>query len=102
MPIWSRKWPFIDYTVSAAPQDAGVYALWVQDDIVFIGYTGAGESIRSCLLAHFNGVHGNVTEQADHYSWEIASDPKARRGEVMQTYIENHGVAPRCNQPPKP
>jgi hypothetical protein len=97
LPIWSRKWPFLDYTIEAAPLDPGVFALWQDGEIVFIG---AGvTSIRQCLVEHFRGTHGPENQTADHYSWEVAVDPEERRLEILSQYERLHnGRWPRLNK----
>ncbi len=83
MPIWSRRWPLLDYTVEAAPTDAGVYGLWKDGELIYIGASGPDGSIRESLLAHRLGRHGEPSRSADHYSWEVANDPKKRAQEVL-------------------
>lgn len=101
MPIWSRRWPFLDYTVEAAPLDKGVFGLWKNSELVFIGATDSDGSIRKSLTAHQSGEHGKESQQADHYSWEVANDPMARQKEVLEQYERTHGRRPRLNGHPR-
>ena len=99
MPIWSRRWPFLDYTVDAAPLDAGVYALWKDEELVYIGASnGDNSSIRARLKEHLSGTHGDYTRSADHYSWEVAADPRKREMEVLEQFRRKHGRLPRFNE----
>jgi hypothetical protein len=98
MPIWSRGWPFLDYTIEAAPLDRGVFGLWKAEELLFVGATNEGASIRQCLVEHFKGVHGEESRTADHYSWEVASNPEQRKSEVLQQYRQLHGRMPRLNK----
>jgi hypothetical protein len=97
LPIWSRRWPSLDYTIEAAPLDKGVFGLWKNNELIFIGVTDADGSIRQCLMAHHSGEHGNETQEADHYSWEVANDPAERHREVVAQYQRTHGRPPRLN-----
>jgi hypothetical protein len=98
MPIWSRKWPFLDYTIEAAPLDQGVFGLWQRDELIFLGATTAGTSIRQCVLEHFKGVHGDESRAADHYSWEVADNPEERKSEVLRQFRTLHKRLPRLNK----
>jgi hypothetical protein len=96
MPLLSRKWPFLDYIVSAAPTDRGVYALWRANELVFVGIAGPKDNIRTCLRKHFDGQVG-ASSPADHFSWELPPDPEARRDEVLEQFKQAHGRLPSGN-----
>lgn len=97
VPIWSRKWPFLDYVIESAPLDPGVFALWHTEELVFIG--AAVTSIRQCVMEHFSGEHGPEARMADHYSWEVAKDPEARQQELIVQFAALHGGRwPRLNK----
>jgi hypothetical protein len=93
LPLWSRKWPFLDYSVAAAPLDAGVYALWKVGEIIYIGASGveARNSIRTRLLEHLKVCDGVTFPLPDHYSWEVANDPQQRKAELLVEYQRLHG-----------
>lgn len=99
MPIWSRKWPFLEYSVKAAPLDQGVFGLWRDNELLFIGSTNRPHSLRMCLLEHFNGQHGEESRTADHYSWEVAENPDKRKTEVLSDYQRANGRLPKLNKP---
>lgn len=99
MPIWSRRWPFLDYSIEAAPLDQGVFGLWHGGELVFIGATSTGTSLRQCLLEHFRGVHALEHREADHYSWEVSEKPEERKRAVLAQFQREHGRWPRLNKP---
>ena len=91
MPLWSRRWPFVAYSVEAAPLDAGVFALWKAGEVVYIGSSdGPRSSIRTELTKHFR-EHPDETSRPDHYSWEVADDPPRRKAEMLELFRANHG-----------
>ncbi len=93
MPLWSRRWPFLDYTIEAAPLDPGVYALWKDGEIIYIGASaaGAGNTIRARLLKHLKVCDGVNLPLPDHYSWEVANDPQQRKSELLVQFQRLHG-----------
>lgn len=98
MPLWSRQWPFLAYSVEAAPLDAGVYALWRDGQLIYIGCSqGSANSIRSCLLEHFAQSADQSDSAPDHYSWEVADDPQKRKSEMLARYQHLHGRPPLMN-----
>ncbi len=97
LPLWSRQWPFLDYTVEAAPLDSGVYGLWKDGDIIYIGASDPGASIRARLLEHLKVCDGVTFPHPDHYSWEVAKDPQQRKAELLVQYQRLHGRLPQLN-----
>ena len=95
MPLLSRKWPFLDYVVNAAPNDAGLYALWSGDEMLFAGLAGALGGIRRELQRHWRGEVNLITQNADHFSWELSSEPEKRLMEVLAQFQEVYRRPPR-------
>jgi hypothetical protein len=95
LPLWTRKWPFVDYSVEASPLDAGVYALWKDGELIYIGSSnGPGSSIRSCLMER---LRAGMEPRPDHYSWEVAADPHRRKAESLEQFRTLHRRLPRLN-----
>ena len=95
MPLWTRKWPFVDYSVEAAPLDPGVYGLWKDGELIYIGSSdGPESSIRSRLTEH---LRAGMDRRPDHYSWEVAADPAKRRAESLEQFRSLHKRLPRLN-----
>jgi hypothetical protein len=85
----SRRYKFARIVLQGAPQDAGVYALWDEEELV---YYGRAASIRSRLLEHHQqGM------QATHYSWEMCADPVSREAELLREYRRLFGRLPKGN-----
>lgn len=91
---------FIPEAIEYAPDESGVYGLFDEDELIYIGLaTGLkGFSIRECLLKHLHGAHGECTMRATQYAWELSFWPKAREAEILAAFHERIGRDPRCQQ----
>lgn len=81
--------------VAGAPDDPGVYVLYRNGQIIYIGK--ADVSIKTRLQCHLNGAEGPCTQKATHYAWEITYDA----GEVERRYLAQYKAQfrklPECN-----
>jgi hypothetical protein len=97
MPVWSRQWPFLPYTIEAAPLNQGVYGLWQAGELIFVGATDDSTSLRQCLKEH---SQSEPRLALDHYSWEVSDDPQTRKLEVLAQFQSRYGRLPRLNTAP--
>ena len=100
MPVRSPKWPFTSAAIEHSPDEwGGVYVLWRGETTIFIGSApDGGRSIKEDLFAHLRGERGACTQEATHYGWELAQNPKQRELELLHEYVERHRSYPRCNE----
>jgi excinuclease UvrABC nuclease subunit len=77
-----------------APEDAGIYALWDGDELI---YYGRAQSIRARLMDHYQGKLDAQTKRATHYGWELCKDPVAREAELLLEHQRQFGKLPRLN-----
>jgi hypothetical protein len=84
-----RRYKFTRTVLQGAPQDAGIYALWDEDELI---YYGRAASIRARLLEH-----SEQGPPASHYSWEICADPATREAELLREFQRMFGRLPRAN-----
>jgi plasmid stability protein len=92
----SRRYRFTRIVLLGAPDDAGVYALWDQEELVYYGRAmGGGLTVRARLLEHFDGHL--PSESVSHYSWELSADPAAREAQLLAEYQRVFGRPPRLN-----
>lgn len=90
----ARRYRFNRIVIAGAPQDRGVFALWMEDEVVYYGRAdGEGSTIRSSLL----DLYAKDATQATHYSWEVCADPVAREAELLREHLGSHGRPPRLN-----
>lgn len=94
MPIASPHYRFSSIIVHGAPEQAGVYALWQDDEMI---YLGRAVSIRQRLVDHLQRSDSPCTNEATHYTWELALRPETREAELLEQFRQRHGRLPRCN-----
>ena len=94
----SRRYPFVEAFINTAPADPGVYVLWRNNAVIYIGRAEGGlETIQSRLEEHFQGRVCSCSRQATHYSWEISLRCKTREAELLESSLVQFGQAPTCN-----
>lgn len=86
----ARRYKFSRIVLQGAPADAGVYALWDGEELI---YYGRAASIRSRLLEHYE----LGKPAASHYSWEVCADPATREAELLGDFKRLYGRLPRNN-----
>jgi predicted GIY-YIG superfamily endonuclease len=90
----TRRYRFTGTVIAGAPEDAGVYALWDGDEVI---YYGRAQSIRLRLMDHYQGKVDTQTQRATHYGWELCKDPAAREAELLREHQRQFGKLPRLN-----
>ncbi len=88
MPIGGEPFPFTDENISLSPDQPGVYALFQNGPLIYIGQSG--QSIRSRLQDHKNGREGRCTEVATHYNREVTSRPMDRESELLDEFFHEN------------
>ena len=94
MPISAPRYRLSSIIAQGAPHQPGVYALWQDDEMI---YLGRAVSIRDRLLGHLERSNEPCVGDATHYTWELALKPEAREAELLEQFRERHGRLPRCN-----
>ncbi|HLS87580.1 MAG TPA: hypothetical protein VK043_14860 [Burkholderiales bacterium] len=90
--------PFTRGAVEGAPQEAGVYGLFLGEELIYVGRaTDRDESLRALLLLHQDGALGACTMKATHFAWEVTIWPYARENEVLVRHRRKYRREPRCN-----
>lgn len=93
-----ETFPFTAKLIAGAPEEPGVYLLWEDGEVIYVGRAGGrGATIRSCLVDHFSGVQGPCTRRATEYSWEMSRDPAGRELAILEAYRTRYSRLPRCN-----
>src|SRR4051812_45106755 len=97
--IRSPSLPFTEPLVAAAPQTCGVYALWQNGAVIYLGRASAGDAtIRTALDEHLRGQAWSAL-RATRCSWEIADDPERRHAELLKEFETAHRCMPLWNDP---
>ena len=76
--------------VSIAPDTPGVFELWDDDEVVYVGAT---RTLRRELVGRLL----NHASDATHFSWEITYDPEPRKRELIAEFELAHHRPPRLN-----
>lgn len=95
MPIGGDLYPFTDANIKFSPDQPGVYALYENGPLIYIGHSTT--SIRSRLQDHKAGREGGCTQVASDYKREVTSRPAARERELLDEYYRQYGRLPKCN-----
>ncbi len=81
-----------------APRQAGVYALYEGNALIYIGCAVEGDTtILERLRAHKSGDKGPCTKWFTHYRCEVTDGTVGRQRELLQEYSSRYGRLPRCN-----
>lgn len=94
-------WPFTDAAVEVSPSAPGVYLLYRNGRLVYIGLAVNGAGIRRELESHRQGACGSCTQGATAFVFEISADPLTS----YRRYLEMHraryaGRLPPCQNAP--
>ena len=95
MPISEQKFKSLTLAnVDRSPRRRGVYALYADRTLVYLGRAlGGDDTIRRRLHLHLN----RASQGATHYKRELSAKPKARWKQLLQEHVTAEGRAPRLN-----
>jgi hypothetical protein len=96
MPIRNPKYRLTRAMVEGAPEEAGIFALWEGDELIYLGRASPGATIRQRLEEHLE-QRCECTTRASHYSWELSLRPEARELELLREFTAQFGRMPKCN-----
>jgi len=95
--VTSLKWKFDPESIRETPKTQGVFGLWDEGMIVYIGATERNallpDALRELLTLRRRGII-----QATHFTWEITITPRSWAGELMRLHFNKHGCLPLYNQ----
>jgi hypothetical protein len=97
MPIDEPKYKFARSLVAAAPEGSGIYALWEDGEMIYVGRAN-GTTIRQALLRHLEKGYCPCSTHATHYTWELSLRPATRELELLRDFEARHQRLPRCNE----
>ena len=90
--------PFTDLMVSIVPKRAGVFALWDEKGIIYIGAADGVEGLRGELERLLRHEYPLAIQDICHFQVEACSDPDQRQQEILDKYQRKHGHSPLYNQ----
>ena len=96
--ITSLKWKFDAESIRGTPRTQGVFGLWDEGRIVYIGATARSVFLPDAL-GELLGLKRRGIIQATHFTWEITITPRSWAGELLRLHFNKHGALPLYNQP---
>jgi hypothetical protein len=101
-PAWGRElrpvideilvaWPLTEAAVDLSPASPGVYLLYRDGRLIYIGLAINGSGIRQELESHRCGARGLGTRDATAFLYEPAPDPRARHERYLSAHREHYG-----------
>lgn len=96
--ITSLKWKFDAESIRGTPRTQGVFGLWDEGSIVYIGATARSVFLPEAL-GDLLGLKRRGVIQATHFTWEITITPRSWAGELLRLHFNKHGALPLYNQP---
>jgi hypothetical protein len=95
----SIAWPFTDAAIDISPAAPGVYLLYRNGRLIYIGVAVNGAGIRRELESHRRGAYGECTRHATAFLYELARDPRARHRRYLNAHRNRYGGRlPPCNE----
>ena|ERR1700730_6358444 len=85
--------------IRIAPPATGVYCLWDDEELIYVGQTSSGASIQSALTAHCFGMFSACTQKATHFSFEVCPGSEVEReADFLKEHQKVFGEVPRCHR----
>tara|TARA_B100000676_G_C17581386_1_gene582228 strand:- start:83 stop:436 length:354 start_codon:yes stop_codon:yes gene_type:complete len=97
---WADVYPLDTEAIGKAPKKHGVYRLYRQSELIYIGKAVAQSvTIHRQLGEHMRGDAGACTQSATHYNYEVRHNIVSMHRLYLEHYRATHGKLPKCNSP---
>ena len=90
--------PFSEDEVRNVPEETGIFCLFHDRDLVYIGRTSPRTGVRS-ELEHALRMAMADDIAATHFTFEVTKSPKTRAAEELREYFGVWGRLPLYNRP---
>jgi hypothetical protein len=92
-------WPFTDAAVEITPSSPGVYLLYRDGRLIYVGLAVNGSGIRQELESHLRGAYGACTQAASAFLYELSAHPIALYRQYLRAHRAQYGGRlPACNE----
>lgn len=99
MSIRFQSLPFTPSLIEAAPDTVGVFALWQNGGVIYLGKASeGGATIRQALAGQLQARRWSMSGPL-RCSWEVADDPDRRHSELLREFETAHHCVPLWNDP---
>lgn len=89
---------FAPEDVKNVPEESGIFCLYQDRDLVYIGRTAPRNGLRS-ELEHALLIAMAADMHATHFTFELTKSPKTRANEELRSFYETFGRLPLYNRP---
>ena len=96
--VTSLKWKLDAESIRGTPRTQGVFGLWDEGRIVYIGATERSVFLPDAL-GELLGFKRRGIIQATHFTWEITITPRSWAGELLRLHFNKYGELPLYNRP---
>ena len=94
----SEHVPFDAQRIAETPAAPGVYLLYRQHRLIYIGHAPAGTTIRARLERHLRGEAGACTQAATEFDYETSAYADWLYRHYLAVYLDaTGGLLPDCN-----
>ena len=90
---------FTEEDVQNVPDESGIFSLYQDRDLVYIGRTSPRTGVRGELQHALRVRLADEELAATHFTFELTKSPKTRAAEELREYFENWGRLPLYNRP---
>ena len=88
---------FAEQDVQNVPEASGIFCLWDNQHLVYVGRTAPRSNLRA-ELHHALTMAMAEDLCATHFSYEVTHAPKTRAAEELREHFERWGALPRYNE----
>jgi hypothetical protein len=92
--------PFVEQDVQDVPEAPGIFCLWDNQHLVYVGRTAPRSNLRA-ELQHALMMAMAEDMSATHFTYEVTNLPKTRAAEELREYFARWGSLPRYNEAPR-
>ena len=92
---------FVEEDVKSVPEESGIFSLFQESDLVYIGRTAPRTNLKSELEHALSVAKADENMEATHFTFEVTKSPKTRAAEELRSYFETWGRLPQYNRPQK-
>ena len=89
---------FAEEDLLGVPDESGIFCLYQDRDLVYIGRTAPRTGLRT-ELQHALRMAMAEDMQASHFTFELTQNPKTRANEELRSHYETFGRLPIYNRP---